>query len=65
MNQPAAVLTALKLCPEGPHRGGGIQHVLGLEQAVNAGFAHTEGSQDESAVGDRFVARDSCDSAKQ
>ncbi len=57
MNPPGTVRQTLQRGAERPHRLGGVQHVLALQQAGNQGFADRQGRQDQSPVGNRFVAR--------
>ena len=44
---PGASAFAHDFGPEGPHGLGGVQHILGLQQAGNAGFAHRQRAQNE------------------
>ena len=39
-----------------PHRFGGIEHVLALEQAGNPGFADRQRAEDQGTVRNRLVA---------
>ena len=41
---------------EGAHGGGGGEHVLAFEQALDRGLADGERAQDQGAVRDRLVA---------
>ena len=54
---PDAVGAALRLAAQLAHGGGGAQHILAFEQAVDLGLAHRQRAQHQRAVRDRLVAR--------
>src|SRR5256885_1371796 len=49
-HRPGEFTGSLYPCAQGPHRLGGIQHVLALEQARNPGFADRQRAQNQGTV---------------
>ena len=56
MDAPFALALARDIGAEPAHRFGGVEHVIGFEQAGDLRLAHGEGAQDERAVRHGFVA---------
>ena len=52
-----AVVASDDVGAEGAHGGGGVEHVLAGQQAVDGGFADRDGAEHQRAMGDRLVAR--------
>ena len=50
---------ALDLGAEGTQGGGGVEHVLALEQSVHSGLAHGKRAHDQGSMRDRLVTGDS------
>src|SRR5262249_36641203 len=57
-NRPRAVAVAGDGRAERAHGLGSVDHVLALEQSGNPRLAHGQGADDQGAMRDRFVARD-------
>jgi hypothetical protein len=56
LHPPQAIFAARRCGPQGGHGLGAVEHVLGLEQALDAGFADGHGAQHQGPVRNRLVA---------
>ena len=56
VHRPGEIAGSFHLGAQRPHRLGGIEHVLALQQARNPGFADRQRAQNQGAVRNRLVA---------
>ena len=57
MNVPDTIAGAFNARAERPHGIGSVQNIFAFQQAADGSFADGKRSQDQGAMGDRFVTR--------